>query len=483
MNLLECYNFDMKLSDFASFLYDKCGVKPGDKVLVGLSGGADSQCLLHLLIKNGVHTVAAHFNHHLRLEADKEAEEARVFAKGLDCEFILGTADVNQYAESNRLSLEEAARILRYSFLFSEAERLGASAVAVAHQADDQVETMLMHLLRGAGISGLKAMSFRSSDPLGLSNLPLIRPLLGIWRQEIEEYCKQNGLKPSIDQSNFDAAFYRNRIRLELIPELETYNPQVKKHLWQTAYLLNAEHDLLENQAKEFLEKVIEQQGKGWILINVKGLLELPDVFQSMTIRSLIFKLRNSIRDVDFEMVRSVREFIHGSGHGGKIQLAHGVDVLSIPEQRCLFMLRGRSCPELWPQMVSNVDISIHPGQKYPINEFWVFETRLADNTENISTSPWSASLDFDTPPSALKLTTRREGDIFEPFGMNGKCIKLGDFWTNEHLPAIARGSWPILRGDNSILWIPGFRIADSCRVKETTRRILICKLTKVDES
>lgn len=448
---------------------------------MGFSGGADSQCLLHLLVKNGYSAVAAHFNHHLRLEAEPEAESARVFAGNLGCEFLLGTADVNKYAEDNRLSLEEAARILRYSFLFAEAERTGASAVAVAHQADDQVETMLMHLLRGSGSSGLKAMSFRSSDPLGMSKIPLIRPLLGMWREEVEKYCRKNLLNPAVDQSNFDVKFYRNRIRLELIPELESYNPQVKKHLWQTAFLLGEENAVLEQKAEEIQQKLILEQGNGWIIADLQLLKESPPVFQRKAIRDIIFKLRNSIRDVDFEMVTRVMEFLGKPKRGQTLQLANGVDLLASNESQGLFLIRTCRCLDLWPLLTSGNESRLEPDQIYEINDHWQLETSLQSIADGqVRTDDrWSAALDYEKLMPPLTLSTRRVGDWFEPFGLKGRTLKLGDFWTNEHLPVRAREFWPLIRSAGKIVWLPGFRIAEFCRVTEETRQVLWLSIKK----
>lgn len=425
--------------------------------------------------------IAAHFNHHLRPEADDEADAARKFAGNLGCEFVLETADVAAYAENHHLSLEEAARNLRYSFLFTEAERTGADAVAVAHQADDQVETMLMHLLRGSGSSGLKAMSYRSADPLGLSEIPLIRPLLGVWREEVEKYCLENNLHPAMDQSNFDVTFYRNRIRLELIPELESYNPQVKRHLWQTAMLLGEENAILEQTSTEMQEKVILNHGNGWVIADLANLRGIPPVYQKKTIRSIIFGLRNSIRDVDYEMVTRAIDFLHQARRGQILQLAHGVDLLALSDTQILFVLRTSQCLDLWPLLTASGEIRLEPGKTYEINEHWQLEIALkpAVALKNRVNDSWNAVLDVASLSLPLTLSRRRAGDVFEPFGMGGKVIKLGDFWTNEHLPVRAREYWPLIRSEGRIVWVPGFRIAETCRVTESTRQIMVICVNK----
>ena len=140
--------------------------------------------------------------------------------------FVLGCTDVSALAEEQKLSIEEAARVARYRFLFEQARQLKAQAVAVAHNADDQVETVLMHLLRGAGLGGLKGMPYRAILPVWDEAIPLVRPLLGVWRSEIEVYCRQHSLEPIEDASNQDTTFFRNRLRHQLLPTLQEYNPQ-----------------------------------------------------------------------------------------------------------------------------------------------------------------------------------------------------------------------------------------------------------------
>ena len=257
-------------------LFGKCKLTPGARIVAGFSGGADSLCLLHLLKLQQVEVIAAHFNHHLRSEADAEAAACRTTAETWGVPFVEGTGDVQGFSTMHKLSIEEAARILRYRFLFETAKTQTASAVAVAHHADDQVETILMHLLRGAGSNGLAGMQYLSADPLGESDIPLIRPLLGIWRSEIQQYCAEHQLAPLEDATNSDPAYFRNRIRLELIPQLETYNSEFKKHLWQTASIVADENHYLESETEKVLAQTLVKTGNQWALVNASALHDQP---------------------------------------------------------------------------------------------------------------------------------------------------------------------------------------------------------------
>src|SRR5512136_2975940 len=165
-----------------TILQERCELEPGKPVLVGVSGGADSLCLLGILRETGYQVIVAHFNHRLRPEADQEAAAVSELAKSRGLPFVSAEADVRQVAVTQSLSLEEAARMLRYRFLFTAAKENSAQAVAVGHTADDQVETVLMHFLRGAGLAGLKGMEYRTILPVFDPLIPLVRPLLMLWR-------------------------------------------------------------------------------------------------------------------------------------------------------------------------------------------------------------------------------------------------------------------------------------------------------------
>lgn len=191
-------------------LRDECFLKPDKPVIVAVSGGPDSLCLLDILHKFSSLLMVAHFNHGLRPESESDARAVRREAEKRSLTFILGEDDVATFAADNRLSIEEAARIRRYRFLFAQAEKYDTQAVAVGHTADDQIETMLMHLLRGSGLSGLKGMPARSSPNAWSAGIPLLRPLISIWREEVLAYCREYDLKPVIDRSNMDTTIYRN---------------------------------------------------------------------------------------------------------------------------------------------------------------------------------------------------------------------------------------------------------------------------------
>ena len=206
----------MELQVFLKTVQEQCHLQPDQPVLVGVSGGPDSLCLLDLFSRLEFPLIVAHFDHALRPESARDAEYVRSLAAAYGKAFTTTRQDVALYAQTAHLSLEEAARQARYRFLFEQAQVYSAQAVAVAHTADDQVETVLMHLLRGSGLDGLKGMPFRTEFPGWQPQLPLVRPLLTTWRAEVEEYCRLRQLEPLYDPTNRETLYYRNRLRLDL---------------------------------------------------------------------------------------------------------------------------------------------------------------------------------------------------------------------------------------------------------------------------
>ena len=234
------------LDRFPTTLQSECHLEQDLLLLVGVSGGPDSLCLLDVLRRLDYRLVVAHLDHGLRPESADEALAVQRLAESLGAACVVERQDVSAFAEMHGISLEEAARSVRYRFLFEQARLYEAQAVAVGHTADDQVETVLMHLLRGAGLSGLRGMAYRSLPNTWSQDIPLVRPLLGTWREEVLAYCHANALQPHLDSSNLDIRFYRNRLRHDLIPYLKNYNPRVHEVLWRTARVLSDDYAVLE---------------------------------------------------------------------------------------------------------------------------------------------------------------------------------------------------------------------------------------------
>src|SRR6266508_1776558 len=253
------------LENIQSILRDQCGLIREAPILVGVSGGPDSLCLMSVLRKAGYHTIVAHFNHKLRPDSDTDANIVEQTAARRDLASIIESGDVRAYAEAEKLSIEEAARIMRYRFLMRQAHRLSAQAVAVGDTADAQVVTVLMHFIRGAGLVGLKGMSYRTVISMFDPEIPVVRPLLDIWREETVVYCAANGFRPRHDPSNASLDFFRNRLRHLLIPTLESYNPRFREVLWRTSRSLAGDHEILGELLDEVWKDCVVQANMDFI--------------------------------------------------------------------------------------------------------------------------------------------------------------------------------------------------------------------------
>ena len=453
-------------------LEQACKLNKANPVLAAVSGGPDSLALLHVLHGLGYPLVCATFNHRLRPEAADEAAYVRQVAESLGVRFVTDSADVAAYAEAEGLSIEEAARTLRYRFLFRAAREAGAQAVATGHTADDQAETVLMHFLRGAGLAGLKGMAPRvvlpvfDAVPAGYKEIPLARPLLNWQRADTEAYCRENGLSPLCDPSNADTTYFRNRLRHELIPALENYNPRIRQALVRTALALQGDEALLAEVIDAAWQKSVLELGAGFVAFDQAALENGSPALRRNLFKRAAFLLRPGLRDVDFaaleraatlqpvDMTGGLRLFVEGA----KIYLAaYEADLPSVE----------------WPQVV-NGELA---GWEL------VVETVAGENLfvqAREKSDPFIAWLDAGLMGDRLRVRAVHAGDRFQPLGMSGASVKLQDFFVNIKLPKRARSKWPLVCVGDEIAWVAGLRLAHPFRVTEKTKRALHLQIKRL---
>jgi len=457
-------------------------------IIVGLSGGADSLCLLSLLNDSGFQVEAAHLNHHLRPEADSDADHARKIAEKLGIPFVIQSADVGGYAKENGLSIEEAARKCRYQFLFETARTRKAKHVAVAHTADDQVETILMHLVRGAGLSGLKGMTPITRLPEFDAEIPLIRPILHLWRSDTEAYCRQNNLEFVLDASNSDQTYFRNRLRHSLIPDLETYNPQFKKALLRMSHSLQDDHEILNSFIDQAWEDLIVEKGEGYIVFNLPALeASKPGMRRHLFIRAMHL-LRPGLRDVDHDVLSLAAQFVDemsGTSNASpsrKGDLTGGLFIYKENNRLYLAQYEADLPSENWPQIDSQRPLQagitdLDNGWQLVVEE--VFDDDLLSAAQ-INIDPFVAWMDAGKAVGKQTVRPVQIGDTFQPFGMDGQTMKLSDFFINIKLPHRARARWPVLMVGDRIAWIMGLRLAYPFRVEGDTRQALRLQLKRL---
>ncbi len=469
----------------------------GARVVVGVSGGPDSVALLHVLrrlsgpLNLDLHV--AHLHHALRgADADADAEFVAALAArwGLPC--TIERVDVQAIAEREKLALEEAARHARYAFLCRVAQRLGAVHIAVGHNADDQAETVLMHLLRGAGPAGLRGMlpETRLCDyhllASGLNPPPemqLIRPLLYIPRADIEAYCAEQQLETRFDRSNLDTTFFRNRLRHEVLPYLAQINPRIAQRLCHLAEVVRADYDMLHEFVSVAWDTLLVKESADMLAFNLAGWRGQPLAIQRAIIRCAAYQLCRSLRDVSFVHIEdAVRVAQHGVT-GAQATLPHGLrltvgymtltiaagEALDLPPEKP-WLQPGARLPFIVPG-----ETSLPGGWRLHIQEVphWNLES-IANNC-----NPLVAWVDADVLGDAPILRTRQRGDTFQPQGLGGATVRLSALLTNVKMPRPWRDYVPLLEAGGQILWVVGVRLSEAAVVRPDTQHVVYLRFTQ----
>ena len=463
-------------------------MRPDDMILVGVSGGIDSIFLLSLLHKIGQPVTAAVFHHGLRTEADEECEFVTSFCaeRGIPC--AAGKADVRKYAEENGLGIEEAARVLRYRFLFDTAADRQAAAVATAHHANDQAETVLLHLLRGCGPDGLCGIRPYTLPNAFSITIPLIRPLLGITRGEIEAFAAETGMPYREDLSNEDTAYTRNRVRRDLLPKLEAdYNPRIVQALCRLAETAALDKDLLDAECENALRYAAfyGRQGERYISLandgpweRISGLTgaewsrktycSYPPALRIRILRQILSRMDIDLSETGYVHLKEIDEFF----------LTARVNQMQ-PVFRDLWLC----CEGEKAKILKDPD---EKQWKYPqFSQGWTLSCETVSVTvkelpewqRKARLHPETAFLDADQLASLPLLRTIRPGERFEPFGLGGRSQKLSDFLVNSKIPARYRRDLAVAADDAGIIWIPGLRVSNRCALCDNTRSVMILKL------
>ncbi|HUI06563.1 MAG TPA: tRNA lysidine(34) synthetase TilS [Verrucomicrobiae bacterium] len=436
---------------------------PGEPLLAGVSGGPDSVTLLDVLVQSGWRPHVCHLNHKLRgADSDADAEFVRDLAGRYDLPCTVEARAVDRD--------EDAARRARFDFFTDVALRTGIKKLALAHTADDQVETFLFRLLRGAGVPGLVGIwPERQMGPLRV-----IRPLLRVRRTEVLAYLRERGLPYREDASNADTRFTRNRIRHELLPLLEReYNPAIRDVLLNTAEILRDEDFyLLHHVAQRFYMAVCQND-----TVNVKALANCPTAVQRRLLRFWLGAEDEHGPRYSFEQIEAVRQLALGEPPSAQLDLPGG---LRVCREYDTLKKAPREEPEpvtgKWPVKVEGETL-IRELRVCFICHPELVEGPLSLRGENPRSarndSKCEESFDADGLGAAPFVRTWQEGDRFQPLGMDGEK-KLQDFFVDEKVPRRIRGRVPLLcAADGRIAWVVGHRIAEPFKVGERTRRIL----------
>lgn len=448
-------------------------------IIVAVSGGADSLCLLGTLYEQYYELIVAHFDHQLRPDSGDDAKFVEEIAGQYQLPFVLGTADVNLYAREHKQTIEEAARNTRYEFFFEQARIHKAQAVAVGHTADDQVETVLMHFLRGAGLNGLKGILpstiLSHFDP----EIPLVRPILHLCREDTETWCAEHNLVPREDPTNASHDHYRNRLRHALIPELEKYNPRFREVLIRTSYALQGDHALLNKLIEQTWVEVTCSESTAHISFLLTSLSSLsPDLIRNL-IRHGMEKLLPGQTDISFVTLERAAAFVVDPNSPQRSDLVSNLFLLK--EGDVIHLTTDEQHLPLgeFPQMGNEI-IPVAVPCEIVLSNGWVLTGSSPETGQKFDNNdPFQVTFDADALVRELSLRTRRPGDRFHPLGMKGKSMKLKDLFINVKLPRRARDEYPLLFDEEGIVWVPGYRPAQRACVKEATKHVVVFQLKR----
>ena len=443
---------------------------PGDRVVAGISGGADSVCLLFVLSawkeQYGLELAAAHINHGIREDAGEDARFVEALCRQLCIPFYLKETDVHKLAEEQKCSEEEAGRNFRYQTFEEVAQEFSAEKIAVAHNLNDRSETMLFHLFRGSGIKGLAGI-----PPV---RGKIIRPLLCVEREEIETYLAGKGQKFCQDSTNGEDVYTRNRIRHHILPyvEREIVSGCVR-HMGQTAALLAETEDYLSLQTEDAVRACVDRHENGYCLDREVFLTYHPAI-RRRVLFELVKKLSPGQKDISKIHVEELLELFQREGNG-QIHLPFGI---------CGRRIYGKVCLEqgVFPEKKPDLSEIKMELQVFPISD-------LPQNNENSLIFPqnqYTKWFDYDKMKKSPELRTRSGGDYLTIRDQKGELHhkKLKEYMVTEKIPQDQRDRIPVLAEDSHVIWLVGYRISEYYKVSENTKQVLQVQLiTGCDDS
>ncbi|MFC4600592.1 tRNA lysidine(34) synthetase TilS [Cohnella hongkongensis] len=442
--------------------------RAGSAVIAAVSGGPDSMALLHLLKEMAktepMRLVAAHANHQFRgEESDAEAELVRRTAAEWGIPLETASLGMPQYIEETGENAQSAAREKRYAFLREAARKHGSPYVLTAHHADDQAETVLMRVIRGTGVGGLAGIPNRRRE----DRLELIRPLLRITKCELLDYCKRNGVPYAVDSSNADRHYFRNAVRLDLIPVLERYNPRLKESLARLADMAAADDDYMEEQAARVFREAVTPSGDGFRLER-RRFRGLHVALQRRLIKLILNCSANPRQMLDFRQVEEMLEALSQESPASvRLDIGDGWTLIREYDETYIGPGQLETAHFAYSADEGTSEVAI-PETGGRIRLEW-----LDGAVHGASGSRNEACFDADEVRYPLLIRSRMTGDTMRPYGLNG-TKKVQDMFVDAKVPRSKRDRLPLLAdADGRLLWIPGLRRSDHALVLEATRTTL----------
>ncbi len=453
-------------------------LEAGDAVLMGVSGGADSVALVHILaeLSSGfsLRLGIAHLNHCLRgAESDRDERFVIALAERLSIPCFTAGKDAEAHRRAHRLSPEEAARELRYDFLNAVAQEKGFNRIALGHHADDNAELVLMFLLRGSG-------------PSGLSGIPpsregkYIRPLMGLSRSDILAYLMQKGADYVTDSSNSDLRYLRNRVRHQIIPHLKTHcHPHVVRTLNRISEILRDEEQWLGRITEDLFQRVLAAEKRDSLRLSISGLAGMPIAAQRRVIRHALSHVKGNLRGITFAHAENIRRILETDEVIRCLDLPDRIRVTKQGNLLCFSAEEQslRSLGKKKPDTDSFCYTVTAPG-RVDIREtgaslIFSVEEKLPDIRDSGNSTAF-----FDGEKAKFPIVIRnfQPGDCFRPLGMQG-TQKLKKYFGDRKIPQDERAKCPLVLSAGRIIWVAGHRIDDSAKVTSQTEKVLKAEL------
>lgn len=445
-------------------------IKNGEHIIIGVSGGPDSVCLLHILntIKTqyNLKLTSVHINHMLRGKASDEDESyVKQLCEVLQIPCYTFKVNIKEISKELGISIEEAGRKARYDTFNKVLEEIKADKIAVAQNMNDQAETLLMRLTRGSGLDGLSGIAY-------IREGTIIRPLLDVARDKIETYCELNELNPKTDETNLEAIYTRNKIRLELIPYIEkNFNKNINYHLWKTTNILREDKDFIYSYANDLFESCAYIE-KNTIKIDKRIFqTEHPAIKKRLILKAAHhLNIQKNIGTTHLDdTLNLIQQNITSTG----IDLPYSLRI-EIGYEHILFTV-GKSKNTL------ELDYDIQIGKAIYVSELNLhIQTKQMKRNQDfiMQAEEHIKYFDLDKIQRGIKLRTRKAGDQFSPLGMKG-TKKIKDFFIDEKIAKNIRDTIPLICSGKDVMWIIGYRISEKYKIDNNTKNILSIKISR----
>lgn len=447
-------------------------IQKGDKIVLGLSGGPDSVCLLHVLnrLKKdfNIEIYAAHLNHQIRgIEAQKDALYVSKLCEDMGIIFFVKSINVPKYCENEGLSLEEGARKLRYEMFYEIKDKIKANKIAIGHNLNDQAETVMMRIMRGTGLKGLKGIDY-------IRDNCIIRPILDVERNEIEEYCEAYNLNPRIDKTNLENIYTRNKIRLDLLPYMkDNFNSNVIESIVRMSNSLKSDNDYIEKEAEAKFREVSNIKEKGFVEINLDDFVCLHDAIKVRVLRNSIKHILGDTNFVDQRHIEDIMSLEDNS----KVN-----KMLTLP--RNIFVYRKKDSIILTNEEIVNEEIEFY--YNVPSNGFikikelkQIIETQVMsiDRYKSMKLDNSSKGFDFNKVKGCIVIRSRRQGDKIK-LAMGSKKVK--DLFIDLKIPREERCKIPIITDSEGIICVGDYKISENYKIDENTKEVLKINFNKL---